>query len=144
MTGGRGSSLPGNERRKSVLATDARLDIRHVRGAIVALEVGDAYGRAIHFFRIHATRRLSDGGPDQGAFVSCWLKRGTIADAELVAKAEVESAGWSILAVEEARDVTEGQYSKGSSGLEYFRQAIVDDAVYVFSTWDEEESDENT
>jgi hypothetical protein len=75
--------------------------------------------------------------PDQktlaGAFVNCWISRGTKAKAEAVARRMIEKHGWTIVEFVKGRRITRN--TQRLSGMKYYKQASIDKEVLVFHVW---------
>ena len=67
-----------------------------------------------------------------GAFVSCWIKRGSQAEAVAIARQLIEGRQWRIEKLEEAKPISREDYNDGDDGLQYFEQAAIDEEVLVF------------
>ncbi len=67
-----------------------------------------------------------------GAFVSCWIERATIGEADAVARQSIADELWNIDKLEEAYPVDRSNYDEGVDGLEYYEQALIDREVFVF------------
>jgi hypothetical protein len=74
-------------------------------------------------------------GEVDGAFVSCWVNEPTCHLAEAAARAEIESAGWDVLELDTARNVTREEYLDKPESLALFDQACIDGWVLTFHTW---------
>ncbi|OOG52980.1 hypothetical protein [Rhodanobacter sp. C03] len=72
-----------------------------------------------------------------GALVNVWVTASTEQQALATAAQEVQEGGWCIESLEAVFPVTREDYSTDAAGLEHFEQALVDDIVLVFHTWQE-------
>lgn len=70
-----------------------------------------------------------------GAFANVWIDATSKEEALRVSAREVLSAGWTILSLETAHEVTRKDYADDTSGLEFYDQALIDGIVLVFHTW---------
>ncbi len=96
---------------------------------------------AIYYFCVHAqpTPDHPDAAELQGAFVNCWIKAASAADAERIALAELTSAQWNIESTETAATA---EFECTDDNADYLLQAELDGECYVFHTYaadDEEE-----
>jgi hypothetical protein len=69
-----------------------------------------------------------------GAFVSCWIERPTLEEAESVALRMISEARWDVVTIEKRFPIDRSYYDTEKSGLEYFEQALLDKEVFVFDT----------
>jgi len=74
-------------------------------------------------------------GHIDGAFVSCWVNEPTRDLAEGATRAEIESAGWDVVELDECRRVIRDEYLENPDALEHFDQASIDGLVLTFHTW---------
>lgn len=71
-----------------------------------------------------------------GAYVTCWVRAASVAEAEKTASAAIRESGWKIVAVEdECCAASESWYSDDDEGKQYFLQAVIDGECYVFHQW---------
>ena len=70
-----------------------------------------------------------------GAFVSCWIDRPTLQEAERVARDFISQEGWVVGDFDEAYPVGDAAYPSGSIGRPRFEQALVDREVFLFHTY---------
>ena len=70
-----------------------------------------------------------------GAYINCWIKERKFEKADMIARKEIESANWRIETLEEVIQVNKKYYSYDDPKLEYYKQALIDDAVFVFHTY---------
>jgi hypothetical protein len=74
-----------------------------------------------------------------GAFISCWIERATLEEAEAVARSMIGQLRWIISEPDRACSVDREDYVHDPEGLEIFEQAIVDREVLVFDCYPDEE-----
>ena len=67
-----------------------------------------------------------------GAYVSCWIRAATAADAQEVALDQLQAERWLVEAVEHQPQPAANADAKT---MEHVRQAELDGACYVFHTW---------
>lgn len=77
-----------------------------------------------------------------GAAVGCWIKNQTEENAYLIAKGIIEKNGWKVLRLDEQYPISEEDYDNKSAGREYFELALIDEEVFVFHTFPENEQGE--
>jgi hypothetical protein len=83
-------------------------------------------------FRARPGSQLAESKDVGGAYVNCWIKAHSLAEAQDLAAEGVASEGWVIEAVEEEiRLVTQPD----EETRERFDQAEIDGSCYVFHTW---------
>jgi hypothetical protein len=79
-----------------------------------------------------------------GAYVNCWVKAASEAEARKIAIAAIRESNWKVFSVEDdCREVTEEYYSESEESLEYYRQAAVDGECYVYHQWPNEPQEED-
>jgi hypothetical protein len=92
---------------------------------------------AVFFLMFHAVP--SDAHPQSlsigGAYVSCWIERPTLDEADEVARQWIRSHDWENEEREEAYAIDRSAYENEPSGLEYYEQALIDAEVFVFHTY---------
>ena len=87
-------------------------------------------------------RRDAAAPPDAaGAFVSCWIERGSLDEAIRVARAGIQAEGWIVGEPDEAYPVDAATYPPGKDGREYFEQALIDKEVFVYHCYPPEDDD---
>lgn len=77
-----------------------------------------------------------------GAYINCWIKAKSIADATILAEIHINENEWVILKLEESYPVNYELYEYGDESLEYFQQAEIDGEVYVYHSWPNEPQEE--
>jgi hypothetical protein len=77
----------------------------------------------------------TDDRGSSGAYLNCWVRADTEADAQNQTLAEVRGEGWVPGPVESVQRVRLEDYAQEPSGREYFEQALIDEIVLVFHTW---------
>ena len=71
-----------------------------------------------------------------GAYVSCWVRAESQADALRLMSESISVAGWKVVALEEECGlVEESWYADNPEGQEHFSQAVRDGECYVFHQW---------
>ena len=75
------------------------------------------------------------GGPIGGAYINCYVKTTNIVKADKIATTEIKKLNWDIVEKTETKKVTKSSFDKGSDGLEYYEQALIDKEVFVFHTY---------
>jgi hypothetical protein len=89
---------------------------------------------AIYFaeFRARPGEHLPESTETGGAYINCWIKADSAAEAQKLASAFITSEGWIVESVEhEARLIIEPD----EESRERFEQAQVDGECYVFHKW---------
>jgi hypothetical protein len=66
------------------------------------------------------------------AWVCCWIERGSVSEAEEIARQDIRNEKWSVVEREWASVVTEADYSKDDDLLSYYKQALVDKEVFLY------------
>ena len=70
-----------------------------------------------------------------GAHIACWINEENWDNARNKAQNLILSHGWQIENVLEERNISEESYTLGENGIEYFKQALIDNEVCVFYTF---------
>jgi len=71
-----------------------------------------------------------------GAYISCWIETTSLTKAHKIARDEIiRLAKWEIVEMDEAYEIKEEYYTEDSSGLEFYKQALIDKWVLVFHTY---------
>ncbi len=88
----------------------------------------------VYFLRVHA--RPAPDHPQyeeiRGAYINCWVRAATAADAQQIAFAEIASQQWTIWELENA-PTTEWQSTEASARFLWLAQ--VDGECYVFHAY---------
>ena len=66
------------------------------------------------------------------AMACCWIQRGTLADAESVARRWLAEENWTVVGTEDAGVIT--RETQLPDGLRYFEQAEIDGEAFVIIT----------
>lgn len=94
------------------------------------------------YFIIYHVKPLSaaqDLANIEGAYVSCWVEANSLTKASKIARNEIIGlAKWEIMGMDEAYEIKEEYYTEDSSGLEFYKQALVDKWVLRFHTYPSE------
>ena len=70
-----------------------------------------------------------------GAYVSCWIEASSMIKADKIAIDEIGLAKWNVLERDDAYEIKEEYYSDNSTGLEFYKQALIDKWVLRFHTY---------
>jgi hypothetical protein len=77
-----------------------------------------------------------DFGECGGAYINCWLKANSAAEASELALALIHERRWRIVLVEEEiREVFKDLFSEDAEGRDCYQQAVTDGECYVFHRW---------
>ena len=82
-------------------------------------------------FPIEAERFAKFGGAE----INCWIQIADEREALERAKNLVEDQGWRVETLNHCHLVFPSDYQPGSTGVEYFEQAMIDREVLVFHSW---------
>jgi len=77
-----------------------------------------------------------------GAFAKCWIDFSQEHGAEHLARYYLEEEGWQPLQTEEVRFVEREDVEDDPQSLQYFMEAKVDGACFVFYKWPSDEEDD--
>jgi hypothetical protein len=72
-----------------------------------------------------------------GAFINCYIDSNDLIAATKTARRDISKMKWTVLDREEAYEIDDSTIS--DEGREYYNQALIDKAVYVFHTYPIEE-----
>lgn len=89
------------------------------------------------YFVVHELSRLI-GGSREEASVSCWILTDSFDVALERSRRCMADEGWRIASTVECYPISEEDYPQGHFGLQYFRQALVDQEVFVVYLSDSE------
>jgi hypothetical protein len=71
-----------------------------------------------------------------GAYVNCYIKRNKFEIADKISREHICESGWVILKQEDVSKINLMYYKvSGASGIEYYKQAVIDKEVFVFYTY---------
>lgn len=70
-----------------------------------------------------------------GAYVSCWIERATLSEADNVARSWIGSEQWHVDDREEAYSIDRSDYRDDNPSLQYYEQALIDGEVFVFHSY---------
>jgi len=70
-----------------------------------------------------------------GAYVNCWLRVGSFAEAKRLAEKNLRDHHWKILELEEIWRIPRGYFHTEHDGRAYYEQALIDREVYAFHQW---------
>ena len=93
----------------------------------------------IYFLSFHCNPK--DGTSDfyefGGAYINCWIHAEDKDSAINISKHKITELDWNIIELEECYIITEKDYlnSSNNSGLQYYRQALIDKWVIVMHTY---------
>ena len=86
-------------------------------------------------YRGKPTTNSQDAKDIRGAYINCWIKERLFEKADIIARKEIEAANWKVVTLEEAIRVNKKYYTEDDPKLEYYEQALIDNAVFVFYTY---------
>jgi hypothetical protein len=93
--------------------------------------------KKIFYFRFFGRPKESntEAADKGGAYINCWINRESQEEAESYARGSIADEDWTIVNLEEAFEASGEDYAQDEEGMAYFKQAEVDDEVFVFHTY---------
>lgn len=85
-------------------------------------------------FEITPRRDREEFSDIAAAIVNCWIQTDSLPDAIDEARRHIANQGWFVDDPDEAYVISREDYDDDSPGLQYFEQALIDRAVFVFHT----------
>ena len=80
----------------------------------------------------------------EGAYVNAWIVEPTLEEADKVATELITARLWQIQHLEDSELLAEGSYEPGDENWQYYEQALLDKAVFVYHTWPHGGDEEQT
>src|SRR5437870_4152646 len=74
-----------------------------------------------------------------GASVSCWIRDQTKINAFYISKGWIEDQGWIIEGLDEQYPISADDYKTKLDGKQFYEQALIDEQVFVFHTFPNEQ-----
>lgn len=89
----------------------------------------------MYFITYHGKPKTNNQevGETIGAYINCYIEADNLKQAEKIARNEIDEMNWDILTRDEAYTIDNESIS--DEGREYYEQAIIDKAVYVFHSY---------
>src|SRR5262245_51528716 len=75
----------------------------------------------------------------RGAYVNCWVRASTAAEAQRIAIAEINNEGWVI---EEIERTPETEFPRTEANADYLLKAQLDGECYVYHTYMRDEDED--
>jgi hypothetical protein len=72
-----------------------------------------------------------------GAYINCYIQKESFIEADRIARKEIKDLNWKILDQEDAFEINIETLS--DDGRKYYEQALIDQAVYVFHNYSNED-----
>jgi hypothetical protein len=102
--------------------------------ALFSLVAGDGYEPTVHFLQGHA--ESAGKVPAREAVVSCWIKHSGAEGAKQIARQSLAESGWTVEKWSECHEARRADYAEGTEDCDFYKQSLVDGAVFVFDEWD--------
>jgi hypothetical protein len=91
----------------------------------------------MYFFVFLSSPKPGSEADDQygGAYISCWINSNKHAEAEAIARQQIEKFGWNVEGKEADRTISAEDYGDSRDDLKHFRDAQKQGSCFVFHTW---------
>ncbi|MEO0461324.1 MAG: hypothetical protein AAF219_10810 [Myxococcota bacterium] len=121
---------------EQMLALFRRLNSRG-DGPRYRLEIADEYDPIMWFVQARVAREAVDDTTKEQAFVSCWVKQRSEEAARTIVFETLLAESWTVQEVVVFRITRREDFNENPEDDEFYQQALVDGAVFVFDSWPE-------